>query len=152
MIPYQVTASTTMKAPAERIFGMIADYREGHPRILPKRYFTSLEVEEGGRGAGTVIRFQMKVLGQTRAFRAAITEPVPGRVLTETDLDSGLTTTFSVEPLQAAAHARVRITTEGRTQKGGLAGRVERFLTTALLRRIYAEELILLDRLTAPKD
>jgi len=45
-------------------------------------------VEEGGIGAGTVIRFQMRILGRLRTFHAAITEPEPGGVLVETDLDT----------------------------------------------------------------
>ena len=32
------------------------DYRTGHPRILPKPYFSGLEVLSGGYGAGTVFR------------------------------------------------------------------------------------------------
>ena len=56
-------------------------------------------MEQGGIGAGTVIRFQMSALGQKRTLRAEITEPEPGRVLVETYLDSnGAVTTFTVDP------------------------------------------------------
>ena len=53
----------------------------GHPQILPKPPFVSLEVEKGGIGAGTVIRIAMRVLGRLQTFGAVITEPEPGRVL-----------------------------------------------------------------------
>src|SRR5262245_56834492 len=65
MITYQVTASAAMNAPAEQVYNIIADYRNGHPHLLPKQ-FSNLLVEEGGYGAGTRIRFQMTAFGQTR--------------------------------------------------------------------------------------
>jgi hypothetical protein len=110
---------------------------------LPKQYFTSLEVEQGGIGAGTVIRFRMRVLGTTRAFRAAITEPGLGRVLVETDLASGNATAFTVFPVENGQHAQVTITTELKT-RGGVLGWLERLLAAAFLRRVYAQELKLL--------
>ena len=96
---FTVKASANVCAPADIVYGIIADYRDGHPHILPREYFDWLEVEQGGLGEGTVIRFQMRVLGQTRVLRAAITEPDPGRVLVETDMgEDGPVTTFTVEP------------------------------------------------------
>ena len=93
-----VSASATIPARRERVYSLIADYNDGHPRILPKQ-FMSLVVEQGGVGAGTIIRFQMRVFGKKQTFRAAITEPERGRVLVETDLDTnGAVTTFTVNP------------------------------------------------------
>jgi hypothetical protein len=69
-----ISASAIIPARRERVYSLIANYRDGHPRILPKQ-FSNLTVEQGGMGAGTVIRFQMSILGKTQAFRAAITEP-----------------------------------------------------------------------------
>jgi hypothetical protein len=140
MRPYRVTASTLVKAPADQVYAILADYREGHPRILPKQYFISLEVEHGGVGAGTLIRFQMRLLGTTHHLRAAITESKPGHVLVETDLDRGTVTTFTIDSLDQGQQAQVTINTEGNV-RGGLLGLLERFVTTTLLRRIYAEEL-----------
>ncbi|MBA3534987.1 MAG: SRPBCC family protein [Ardenticatenales bacterium] len=137
----QITASATINAPAEKVYGILADYREGHPRILPTPYFQGLQVEQGGVGAGTVIRFQMKVMGSTRQFRAAITEPEPGKVLVETDLDTGGVTTFTV--VEQGTQARVTITTELKG-RGGLLGKLEGFMTRMLLQPIYTQELVLL--------
>ena len=55
-------------------------------------------MEQGGYGAGTVIRCSIRVMGRTQTFRASITEPEPGRVLVETDLTMPSVTTFTVDP------------------------------------------------------
>jgi hypothetical protein len=140
MPSHQVRAEAVVDAPAERAYAVIADYRDGHPRIIPRPPFVSLDVEQGGTGAGTVIRFRMRVFGRIRTFRAAISEPEPGRVLAETDLDTGVVTTFAVVPVEDGRKSRVIITTD-RATRGGLLGRLERFLLTGLLRPVYQREL-----------
>ncbi len=135
-----VSASATIPARPERVYSLIANYNDGHPRILPKQ-FTNLVVEQGGIGAGTVIRFQMSVFGKSQAYRAAITEPEPGRILVETDLDAnGALTTFTVNPGSAPADSDVTISTELRV-RGGILGKIEKILTTLLLRPMYVKEL-----------
>ena len=145
MKPYQATASALIEAPAERVYNVLADYRNGHPRILPRPYFISQEVEQGGFGAGTIINFKMRVLGQTQVFRAAISEPEPGRVLVETDLNGSVVTTFVVSPADGGERSEVRITTEGKTVRQGLLGSLERSMTETYLKRIYKKELRLLE-------
>ena len=139
---YRVTASTEIDAPAELVYRTLADYREGHPSILPKPYFLSLEVERGGFGEGTIINFQTRVLGNTKSFRSEITEPQPGSVLVETNIE-GLAgkTTFTVEPLDGGSRSIVTIATDGKTQRGGALGVVERLITKMVMRRIYKTEL-----------
>lgn len=135
-----ISASAIIPARRERVYSLIANYRDGHVRILPKQ-FSNLTVEQGGVGAGTVIRFQMSVLGKRQTFRAAVTEPEPGRVLVETDLDAnGAVTTFTVNPGTAPADSSVTISTELPVRSGFL-GSVERTLATLLLRPIYHKEL-----------
>lgn len=135
-----VSASAIIPARRERVYSLISNYNDGHPRILP-RQFSSLVVEQGGIGAGTVIRFQMSVFGRKQTFRAAITEPEPGRVLVETDLDSnGAVTTFTVSPGGAPADSQVTVSTELPVRTGFL-GKIEKTLTTLLLRPIYVKEL-----------
>lgn len=136
---YTVTASALAEAPAETVYAILADYRDGHPHILPRKYFTGLSVERGGFGDGTVIRFGMRAFGKTREARAAVTEPEPGRVLVETALDrGGPVTTFVVEP--EGRCARVTFRTE-MTSRRGLLGAVERFVASRFLKRVYALEL-----------
>lgn len=143
MNTFRATASALINAPAQRVYPLIADYRESHPRILPKPPFVSLEVEQGGIGAGTLVRFEVQAFGKTQTFRSKIEEPEPGRTLIETDLNTGSTTTFVVDPVDDGRRARVTIITEG-TVRSGLAGAVERWLTTTFLQRTYAQELKLL--------
>ena len=144
MKPYQVTASALIQAPAEQVYAILADYRQGHPHILPKPYFLNLEVEEGGVGAGTRIRFQMRAFGKTQTARAVITEPEPGRVLVETVLISGIVTTFTVSPSGDGQQAETTISTQLKAPQGLLAP-LERFMTRLFLQRVYRQELQLLD-------
>jgi hypothetical protein len=140
MSQQRVEASGEVPAPPSRVYAILSDYREHHPRILP-RQFRKLEVEEGGTGAGTVFRLEMEVLGKHRSTRGTVTEPEPGRVLAEAYPENEAVTTFTLDP--APAGTRVTIATEW-TPRPGLLGRLESFMTGALLRRIYAEELKLL--------
>src|SRR5512139_3896517 len=53
MAEIRVSESALVPAPASLTYDIIADYRTGHPSILPTEYFGRLDVLEGGRGAGT---------------------------------------------------------------------------------------------------
>jgi hypothetical protein len=140
-----ISASAIIPARRERVYSLLANYKDGHPRILP-RQFTSVAVEEGGMGAGTVIRVQMSFLGKKQTYRAAITEPEPGRVLVETNLEANSwVTTFTVDPSSAPADSNVTISTE-LPVRAGLPGKMERMLSTLLLRPIYVNELANLAR------
>jgi uncharacterized protein YndB with AHSA1/START domain len=146
----EAEASATIPAPPHVVYRILADYQEGHRSILPPGYFRDLRVEEGGIGAGTRISFEMRVLGSVRRFRAEVSEPEPGRRLVETDRDSGIATSFLVEPIGGQESSEVTIAT--RYRKDGVAGWVERWLAPRLLRRIYAEELALLADRAGPSQ
>ena len=137
---HKVSASAVVNAPADQVYAILADYRHLHPFIVPRPPFRALEVEQGGVGAGTVIRCEMRLLGRMRTFRAAITEPEPGRVLVETELENGVVTTFTVDSAAEGWDARVSISTDVET-RGGLLGILQRFLITRLLQPIYVREL-----------
>ena len=81
MARYTVQASAHIDAPADRIYGIIADYHVGHPGILPK----------AGANGGTDVTFFSEL-----------------------------------------------------TSRDGLAGVIERFVSTRFLKKLYAEELALL--------
>lgn len=136
---HTISASAIIPARRERVYSLLANYNDGHPRILPNQ-FSNLVVEQGGIGAGTVIRFDMSFLGKKQPFRAAITEPEPGRVLVETYLENGAVTTFTIDPGSAPADSRVTISTE-LPVRAGFPGKIERALSTLLLRPIYVKEL-----------
>ena len=146
--PHKVSASALVHAPTDRAWSILADYRDGHPRILPPQ-FSDLAVERGGFGHGTVIRFQMRLLGKTQTYRAAVTEPEPGRVLAENYLGAdGIVTTFTVDPVPGTSFSNVEISTDLPTRSGPL-GAIERLVMTRLLRPIYLQELQILDAVAA---
>jgi hypothetical protein len=62
-----VSESAVIPARRERVYGLLANYREGHPRIVPSQ-FSGMVVEQGG--VGTVIRFQIRVFRRKQTFRA----------------------------------------------------------------------------------
>jgi hypothetical protein len=143
MSTYQVEETTVINAPAEHIFGIISDYHEGHPAILPSRYFTEMQVIQGGQGNGTVALIKMNVLGTKVLYQLKVTEPEPGRVLREEDSSAGVVTTFTVDPLNGGDQSKVTIRTVAQTSPG-VRGWLEQLMTPAITRRIYREELALL--------
>lgn len=132
-------SSATIPASPDRVYAIIADYRNTHHLILPKENFHSLKVEQGGKGAGTVISFVSRSAGMERHYRMKITEPRPG-VLIEQDLSSTLATTFTVAPAEDGKASQVTISTEWDASKG-VMGVVERFLYPQGMRAIYKKEL-----------
>lgn len=137
---YRTEVERMVDATPETVYAILRDYRDGHPSILPKPEFQALHVEEGGVGAGTLIRVDMKVGGRRQTFRMRVEEPEPGRILTETDLDTGTFTRFTVLPLDGGKRARVAIATEW-PRKRGLAGWIESRIVPAVTRKLYAREL-----------
>jgi len=138
----EVAAEGLVRAPADRVYGIIADYRQHHPRILPPA-FQDLRVEKGGVGEGTEFTFRSTAARRPRSFTMHVAEPDPGRVLTETDLNSSLVTTFTVTP--EGEGSRVRIETRWQGARG-IGGFFERLFAPRVLRRLYADELERLDR------
>jgi hypothetical protein len=139
MFDIHAASSAVIAAPPPIVYGLIADYRQGHPSILPPKYFQNLQVEEGGIGAGTRISFQMRSFGRVRWLHARVTEPEPGRQLCEIYPDTGIVTTFTVESEDDGRNSRVTIATH--YSKAGLAGWLERWLAPGFLRVVFAAEL-----------
>lgn len=139
MARLRVEVPGEIPANAADVYNLLADYREGHPRILPPEHFRDLVVEEGGRGEGTVFRIVTVAGGVEKPYRMAVSEPEPGRVLAEQDMDSSLLTTFVVDPL-GADRARLTIATEWDASRG-LAGLFERFAYPPAMRSIYRKEI-----------
>ena len=139
---FTITASRIVGASAAEAYRLIADYRGGHQRILPPKYFGNLRATKGGYGDGTEIAFEMYPFGMKRSTqqaRARVTEPEPGRVLVETDLDRGFVTTFTVDPVGPTSSRVEFVTTVPR--KPGFLGAIEKAVITAFLRRVYDAEL-----------
>jgi hypothetical protein len=135
-----ITASRRIEALPATVYSVIADYHDGHRRIVPPRAFRWLAVDRGGIGAGTEIRFGMRVFGSMRTTRGVVTEPQPGRILVESYPDTGDITTFIVEPAHEAGASSVTITTDLHVSDG-FSGRVQGFMAERFLHRLYLEEL-----------
>jgi uncharacterized protein YndB with AHSA1/START domain len=74
MTRVHISAERTIPAPAAEVYALLADYRDGHPRILPPA-FSNFAVLEGGIGAGTRIRFTLTVGGRPQRSNLASTNP-----------------------------------------------------------------------------
>jgi hypothetical protein len=140
-----VKAEADLEASSTEVYATIADYRQRHPNILPKELY-DLQVEQGGYGAGTIFRFKMRMLGMVQSFYQRVSEPEPGRVLVEQDIDSPqqVTTTFRVTPLEQGQKSHVEISTTMRSSPG-VQGLIERILVPMINTRIYQKELKLLE-------
>ncbi len=150
MPPFEFSASALIHAPPERVYAIIADYHDGHTRIIPRPPFVSLEVEEGGTGSGTQIRVGIRVLGKVVHYRAIVSEPEPGRVLVETN-DNGYATSFTVEPRADGQHSHVTIST-AMPWRAGIGGALERWLMPRLFRPMFIRELELLDQVASARS
>ena len=128
-------------APAPVAYRVIAD--DAHHRHILPAGFSDFEVLEGGVGAGTLHRFKVTAGGREREFVMRVDEPEPGRVISETDQNSSLVTTFTVSPAGETACA-VRIETQW-NGAGGIGGFFERTFAPRVMRKMYAEELAKLD-------
>ncbi|MBV9708154.1 MAG: SRPBCC family protein [Chloroflexi bacterium] len=138
-------AAAILEAHPEDVYATIADYRQGHPNILPKEMY-DLQVEQGGYGAGTIIRFKSRILGVEQSLHHRVSEPEPSKVLVEQDIDSVQeeTNTFTVTPLEQGQKSRVEIVTTMNASPG-LKGFVERLVFLLVLPPIYHKELRLLE-------
>lgn len=135
-----VTQEGDVGAPAELTYRLIAD--DAHHRQFLPDGISDFEVVEGGVGAGTVHRFKLTAGRRVREYLMRVDEPVPGRVITETDQNSSLVTSFTVTP--AGDGCRVRIETQW-NGAGGVGGFFERTFAPRVMRRMYADELARLD-------
>jgi hypothetical protein len=143
MSSFEVAVSRMIPAPPAAVYRLLANYQTEHPRILPKPYFASLTVEEGGIGAGTVYRAEMHVLGAKQTLHMTVSEPEPGRVLMESDPAAGIVTTFTITPLMDGTISALTIATVWQTPPG-LRGLGQRLMTPPITRRIYHKELDLI--------
>lgn len=135
----RVEARAEIDAPPSAVYGLFADYRNGHPTILPRPPFLGLEVQQGGVGAGTRIVVRLRSMGVSRVMRMEVTEPEPGRVLMEIETATNTVTTFTVDSLDGGRRSQVTIRTEWPPR--GFAGLLERLFMPPLLHRLYMKEL-----------
>ena len=102
-------------------------------------------MEQGGIGAGTVVRVTMSAPGTQQELHVTVSEPEPGQALVESG--SGMITTFIVDPMDADRSSQVTIAAEA-TPSPGLQGWIERLVTPGLL----SEEIHLLAKYVEKKS
>lgn len=136
MAKVRASAEREIDAPAPEVYGYLADMH-AHQRFLPPA-FSDFTIEEGGVGAGTVTRFKITAGGRTRAYHMRVTEPEPGRKLVETDIDSSLVTTFTVDPRGEKSLVSIATEWDG---AGGIGGFFERTFAPRSVHRLYLDEL-----------
>jgi uncharacterized protein YndB with AHSA1/START domain len=144
-------AERQIDAPPAAVYSVLADYTTQHPLIMPAPPFSNLQVETGGVGAGTVFHITLRMLGRQQRLHMRVAEPEPGHVLTETNLDTGVVTEFSVTPAAAGSRTLARISSEWETD-GGVRGLADRLVAPLLMGRIFAKQLRQLDRYMASTD
>lgn len=133
-------ASKIIDAPPEKVYAVLADYHVGHPAILPKPAFEGITVDKGGYGDGTETQVHMNAFGKRRTVYHVVSEPEPGRILVETDKDTGLKTTFTVDPVDGGARSHVTIDSEFK-QSSGLRGITEKMTIPLLIGGVFKKEL-----------
>ena len=136
-----LSAERVVDAPADTVYRCVADYQEHHPHFLPPA-FSDFRVEEGGVGAGTIIRYKLTAGGRVRDYRVRIAEPEPGRVLTESDTGSSLVTTWTITPQGEKSSVQIATAWDGAS---GIGGFFERTFAPRAVRRLYDDELGRLD-------
>jgi Polyketide cyclase / dehydrase and lipid transport len=128
-------ASRDVEAAPERVLEFLSDYRDGRPRILTDNY-TAYRVEQGGRGAGTVIGYHFAAGGRERDYRLSVEEQGGG--LFERDQLSSFVSHWTVSPNGAGSQVTLESSWQG---AGGVGGVFERTFAPMGLRRIYAQIL-----------
>lgn len=137
MSKVKVTVSRKVQAPAKIVYNILADY-DHHRNILPPKFFTGLDVIKGGVGEGTEFILHALSYGGKTQMRMAVTEPQPGMILRERDVNTGLVTTFTVKPL-GPSESEVTFSTVW-NPKPGLAGMIDRYTTPFFMRLVYRQE------------
>lgn len=136
----RIQARYEIDAPPQAIYNVIADYRVGHQAILPRPAFEEMVVDEGGFGAGTVIRLRVRIFGKAYFYHQRVTEPEPGRVIQETDINTGQLTRFFIDPLNGGQRTRVTIASEFPAQSKAFIF-LERIMHQFITKRLFNIEL-----------
>ena len=149
-MPTNANIAFAMRIPAApaRIWRILTDYRVHHPAILPPDIFRKLEVLSGGTGAGTRFRLTMRMGGKDHVSEQTVSEPRPGHTLVERADDGSVETRFLLEPIEGGAATMLTFDTDY-TLPAGLFLPLQRWVTNAILRRLYRQEMLLIARYIA---
>jgi hypothetical protein len=141
----QVVATTerVVRAPADVVRAALADYEVMRPKVLPEQ-FSEYRVDAGGQGADTRAHWRLQATSKRARVQDVVVTEGPAGELVETDTNSSMVTTWSVQPAGGDA-ATVRVRSEW-TGAGGIGGFFERTFAPRGLGRIHGAVLERLDR------
>lgn len=137
-----VTKERTVAADPAKVFAFLRDYRK-RQNIMPPNV-SEYQVESGGEGTGTVVRYRLRAGKRERAYHLAIEETTPGRELRESDQGSTFVTTWTLEPAEGGKKTLVRLHSQWKGA-GGVGGIFERIFAPRGLGRIYDDLLTRLE-------
>ena len=140
MATVNARATRALEAPPDRVLEFLRDYRDARPQILTDNY-TAYRVEQGGRGAGTVIGYHFNSGRRERDYRMSVEEDSAG--LSERDQLSSFVNRWTVASSDGGAEVTLEASWQG---AGGIGGMFERTFAPKVLQRIYGE---MLDKLAA---
>lgn len=139
-----IAVSRIITAPRSMVYNFLADYVNHHSKILPRKYFDGIAIEQGGYGEGTHLRYDVKAYGARHTFHSVVHEPEPGYTMLELEVESGAYTVYSVQDLGERGS---KVTISARPQTGeGLLSAIESVLVRRLLQNVFAERLRLLEK------
>jgi hypothetical protein len=142
MAQVTVTARREIHAPVERVRAALADYQTTRPKILTEHY-SDYQVQAGGQGVGTRVHWKLAATEKRVRDQLVEVSETDGGVLVESDQNSSMVTTWTVQPADGG-HSAVEVHTTW-SGAGGIGGFSERTFAPPGLRRIYDGVLSNLD-------
>jgi hypothetical protein len=137
------TAERVVRAPADVVRAALADYATTRPAVLPEQY-SEYRVDAGGRGAGTRVHWRLQATSKRVREQDVVVTEAPDGALVESDTNSSMVSTWTVQPADAGVSTvRVRTTWTG---AGGIGGFFERTFAPKGLARIHDALLERLER------
>ncbi|GAB18548.1 hypothetical protein GOEFS_058_00090 [Gordonia effusa NBRC 100432] len=127
------TQSIDIAAAPDAVITALADYNQTRPAILPEQY-RDYRVLTGGQGAGTEVHWILQATSK-RSRDVTATISVAGQTITETDANSTMVTTYTV---QAGGNGSTVTTTTSWQGAGGVGGFFEKTFAPKGLNKIQA--------------
>jgi hypothetical protein len=140
------TAERVVRAPADVVRAALADYATTRPAVLPEQY-SEYRLDAGGQGAGTRVHWRLAATSKRVREQDVVVTEGPDGALVETDANSSMVTTWTVQPAGAGGSTvRARTTWNGAS---GVGGFFERTFAPKGLARLHEALLERLERSVA---
>jgi Polyketide cyclase / dehydrase and lipid transport len=140
------TAERVVRAPADVVRAALADYATTRPAVLPEQY-SEYRLDAGGQGAGTRVHWRLAATSKRVREQDVVVTEGPDGTLVESDANSSMVTTWTVQPGAGGSTVRARTTWNGAS---GVGGFFERTFAPKGLARIHEALLERLERSVTP--